>query len=86
MGEPQGWDELPSPYEENDDHEETDDEAAARQQQERCDSCRQQAEQFGEEVDCAMCGINDDELSAIAPVAVAEAEEELKLEDDEIPF
>lgn len=91
MGEPQGLDELPCDREEVDDdyYEETEDEAAARLQQEKCDSCRQQAEQFGETVDCDMCGVIEDELGAAMPVAIQEKGPEdydAPIPDDEIPF
>jgi len=84
MGEPQGWDELPCKYEEiDDDYEESDEEAKARLQQERCDSCRQQAEQFGETVDCDLCGVIDDEMEEQIPVPVDELDNP---PEDTIPF
>lgn len=87
MGEPQGWDELPCKYEDvdevDDDREESDEEAKARLQQERCDSCRQQAEQFGETVDCDLCGVIDDEMEEQIPVPVDELDNP---PEDTIPF
>lgn len=86
MGEPQGWDELPCDHEEiDDDHEESEGEYKARLQDEKCEDCRQQGEQFGEEVDCALCGITEAELDMGIPVPM-EAPRELSGASPDEPF